>query len=152
MSFSFADHTVKITPTRGTIRSDYRLLSGNKIAIDPGAGADHMPGMGELPYAIVQKANKPKFSLEGIAADEVGLVREHVGGIGGNPFAVMIIVQRPGIEMVRWKIVGCTIGEGGGWGADDNGATDKIGGPCLNLLYSRGSNPFRSIFKKRGSR
>lgn len=152
MSFSWPDHLVKIAPVLGPIRSEKRLLSGNKITIDPGAGAEHMEGFGELPFAIVRKSNKPKFSLDGMAADEIGEVRTHVGGIGGYPFTITIVVQRPGITMVTWKIVRGEIGEGAGWNADEKGATDKLGGPCMDLLYARGNARPVSIYARRHAR
>lgn len=152
MSFSWRDHLVKLAAVLGPNRSDLRLLSGSKITIDPGSGAEHMEGFGELPFAIVRKSNKPKFSLDGMAADEIGLAREHVGGIGGYPFTITIVVTRPGITSVTWKIVRGEIGEGAGWNADEKGALDKFGGPCMDLLYARGNAKPVSIYAKRNPR
>jgi hypothetical protein len=150
--FSFRDHVVNFTPEAsfGTAVQgvDRRLLSGNKFSFDPGAGADHLPGFGELPFAVIRKANKPKWSAEGISADELRATTRHCGEIGGPPFTINIVVARPGAAVWHLRLKGCEFGEGAGWSVDDNGAMDKLGGPCLDILYGINGGALRSIYAK----
>jgi hypothetical protein len=131
--FSFRDHLVIVTPILNavaggpiTLGAPFRLLSGNKIALDPGASADHVPGFGELPFDIIRKSNKPKITLEGMDAVEVNAVLTRVGGIGGYKYLVSVVAQRPGVPMFTIKVLFCEWGGGGGYQGEEGGSTDKI--------------------------
>lgn len=151
-AFSLRDHVALMTPeaSGGTAVKglDRRLLSGNKLNVDPGAGADHMAGFGETPFGIIRKMNKPKWNIEGVSADELRIALRHVGEIGGPAFTINVIAKRPGSALWHLRCVGCELGEGGEWGVDDNGAIGKMGGPCMDVLYSVNNSPFKSIYAK----
>ena len=152
--FSFRDHLVTVTPVLAgapgqpvTLGTAYRLLSGNKIALDPGASADHVAGFGELPFDIIRKSNKPKISLEGMDAVEVDAVRTRVGGIGGYKFFVSVVAQRPGVPMFTIKVMFCEWSGGGGYQGEEGGSTDKIEALATDIHMNG-----RSIYARRHPR
>lgn len=149
MSFSFRDHVVKGTTAAGPLAGKpYRFLSGNSIEVDAGAGADHMPGFGEMPYAIIRKSNKPKIKLGGMAADEVQSFVRRCGGIGGSKFTISIVVKRPGIATRTLICKDCEISGGAGWKGEEAGATSDLEAICMDILYGIGNEKPRSIYAK----
>jgi hypothetical protein len=149
MSEGLRSYVVKITPERGpNAGKPYRIMSGDKITLDPGAGADHMAGFGQGPFAVVVKSSKPKATVDNIAADELQAVLAHVGGIGGYPFTLSCVSKRPGIASRTFSVSGMEIGEGGDVNVDDAGSKGKLGGPAMDIKYAVGNAPLRSIYAK----
>lgn len=154
MAFSWKDHTVKLVSSvlLNQTEREKRLFSGNKAMIDPGVKTSVMKGYDLKPFDILYSAAEPKWSLEGMAADEVQDSVIHVGRLGGPSFDVIVIVQRPGQLTRTIKITQAKIGEGADWGADEGaGATGKIGGSCRDILIATGNARLRSIFAARAA-
>lgn len=151
--FSFRDHLVTVTPVSGAnAGQSLRILSGNKIGMDPGAKAKHVPGFSELPFDITRQSNEPKVSLEGMDADEVRAVREWVGNIGGDRFTISVVVQRPGTLQVRIRMIRCEWSGGGGWQGEEGGSTDKIEALAMDIHMAKGAAQLRSIYAQRHPR
>jgi len=151
--FSFRDHLVTVTPVSGVNAGQpYRVLSGNKIGLDPGAKAKHVPGFSELPFDITRQSNEPKVSLEGMDADEVRAVREWVGNIGGDRFTISVVAQRPGTDQVRIRMIRCEWSGGGGWQAEEGGSMDKIEALAMDIHMAKGAAQLRSIYAQRHPR
>ena len=146
-AFSFRDHVVKIV--RSIDGKEKRLFSGNKYAVEAGPKTSLMKGFDTKPFAVVYGSAEPKWSLDGMSAAEVQDVVSFVGGIAGPPFAVIMTATRGG-HTRSIKLLGCAIGEGGDWSADEgNGATGKLGGPMLDVLVAVDGGKFTSIYAPR---
>lgn len=151
--FSFRDHLVTVSailataPGGLTLGPPFRLLSGNKIGIDPGPKAKHVPGFSELPFDITRQSNEPKITLEGMDAVEVAAVRNSVGGIGGFRYVVSVVAQRPGVPMFAIKCFPCEWSGGGGWQGEEGGSTDKIESLAIDIHFNG-----KSIYARRHPR
>lgn len=146
--FSFRDHLVTVTPEQGPFANQgYRLLSGNKFSVDPGAKVKVVPGFSELPFDIVRQGAEPKISLEGMDAVEVNAVRERVQGIGGARYTISIVGSRPGVPQFRIRAIHCEWSGGGGYDGDDNGSISKIESMMLDLHFNG-----KSVFLRRHAR
>jgi hypothetical protein len=146
-TFSFKDHTVKLVRPDA---QEKRLYSGTKLGIDPGAKASVMKGFDPRPFGIVYGSADPKWSMDGLSAAEVQDAIEFTGRLYGPEFSISIVIARPGQVSRHLKIIGAAHGEGGNWDADEgSGATGKLGGPLLDILYAKGAAPLKSIYAAR---
>jgi hypothetical protein len=146
--FSFRDNLVQVTPVGGQYGGQgFRLLSGNKIGLDPGAKAKQVPGFSEIPFDIVRQAAEPKITLEGMDAVEIDAVRNWVGGIGGSRYTISIVASRPGAPLFAIKVFQCEWSGGGGWNVDDAGSIDKIESLAKDIHFNG-----KSIFARRHPR
>jgi hypothetical protein len=132
--FDAADSHRTIVPEHGRNKGKpYRLQSGEKITIDPGAKASHVKGLDELPVFIARGVAEPKISIDKILDAHAREIRDHVGGIGGHPFTLKIVFTRPGKRTSVIKCIGCEISGGLGIDVEDAGITTKLEALCLDI-------------------
>jgi hypothetical protein len=146
---SWRDYLVTVTPIEGpNVNKGKRLLTGTKISLDPGVGADHFMGFGELPVDIIRKTNKPKVELSDMDNEETLAVILYLGGIGGNRFSVTIVRQRPGFPTRRLGVYDCQLGDGTKvLEADEGGGKGTLQALARNIKYSPNiSTPMKSIY------
>ena len=150
MAFSLRDCVLKVVTNRTGATLEKRIHSGNKFTIEPGPKMSIMKGFDVKPFAIIHGSAEPKWSLDGLAADEMLDIVQFVGGLYGPHFSLVMVAQRPGMVTRHVKVVFGEIGEGADWSGDEgSGATSKLGGPMRDVLVARGSNPLSSIFAPR---
>jgi hypothetical protein len=155
MAASWRDYLVTITPNEGPNRNKaVRLLTGTKMSCDPGAGADHFLGFGELPVDIVRKTNKPKFELSDMDNEEVLKIVLYCGGIGGARFNISVVRQRLNYPTRRLLVNGCEFGDGMKiLEADESGGKGTIQCLSRDIKYSPNiATPLTSIYAQTNGR
>ena len=151
MAASWRDFYVVVTPVEGpNANKGKRLLTGTKISVDPGAGADHFLGFGELPVDVIRKTNKPKVELSEMDNEETLAVIAYLRGIGGDRFTVSVVRQRPGFPTRRLSVVLCDLGDGTKvLEADEGGGKGTLQALARDIKYSPNiGTPLRSIYRK----
>jgi hypothetical protein len=152
---SWRDFLVTVAPIEGPNENvERRLLTGTKISVEPGAGADHFLGFGELPVDIIRKTNKPKGSLSEMDNEETLNTIAFLGGIGGARFIVSVVRQRPFFPTRRLQLVQCQLGDGTKvLDGDESGGKGALEVLCLDIKYSPNiQTPLRSIYAKTNGR
>lgn len=155
MAASWRDFIVKLIAFEGpNANKEYRLFTGTKISLDPGAGADHFLGFGEIPIDIVRKTNKPKFELSDMDNEETLAAIAFLRGIGGDRCSVSIVRQRPGYPTRRLLATLCELGDGTKvLEADEGGGKGTLQFLARDIKYSpKISQPLTSIFRQTNGR